>query len=82
MKQKRDAAVERLVRKWKLRLYSNNSGPDERVMRTFELRAIITEARQSAARECAEIARTKPCMSFCDVAIRERFDLEAADGRA
>lgn len=81
----RDAAVERLVEKFYKPKYRPGTVGPRMPMTKMELRAIIAEAhemgRQSAARECAEIARTKPCMSFCDVAIRERFGLEATDAR-
>lgn len=60
---KPDAAVERLVRKWTV---EHELGP-------ARLRAIINEARQSAARECAEM----PEMTIeAEQAIRERFGLE------
>lgn len=60
---KPDAAVERLVRKYrrKHRATSVNPGKHasklryDNVLSIDELRAIITEARQSAARECVEI---------------------------
>lgn len=77
---KPDAAVERLVRKHKPRkpfLVATFSVP--------ELRLIITAARQSAARECAEIAReveleydlrTSRLPMATRIRICERFGLE------